>query len=241
MDELGRRDGEGVARASTSSKCGRRTARRAPAARRPGASHGWPDSAPSRATRPERQRMGRVDRADAARRRRDRDLQLLGERAAGRRRRRRTARPARRDHRALGGRAACRPPSRRLRGRRRSGRRCWRSTPWASGVSSAAASRNTSNGTSSTTGPGPPGHHGLPRLAHRERHHLAAGRLEHPLAIGAHGRGKVGLVMAVEFLEGAAVELAGRHVAGHRQERHRIEIRSCRARSAGWPSRGRRR
>ena len=30
--------------------------------------------------------------------------------------------------------------------------------------------------------------------------------------------------MAVELLERAAVELAGRHVAGDRQERHRIEI-----------------
>ena len=93
------------------------------------------------------------------------------------------------------------------------------------GVSSAAASLKMSNGTSSTTGPGPPGHHGLPRLPHRQRHHLAAGRLEHALAIGAHGRGKVGLVVAIELLERAAVELAGRHVAGHRQERHRIEKR----------------
>ena len=72
---------------------------------------------------------------------------------------------------------------------------------------------------------GPPGHHGLPRLAHRERHHLAAGRLEHPLAIGAHGGGEVRLVVAVELLECAAVELAGRDVSGHRQERHRVQKR----------------
>ena len=45
------------------------------------------------------------------------------------------------------------------------------------------------------------------------------------LHIGAHGGGKVGLIVPVHFLEGAAVELAGRHVAGHRHERHGIEER----------------
>ena len=70
---------------------------------------------------------------------------------------------------------------------------------------------------------GPPGHHGLPRLPDRQRHHVAARRLEHALAIGAHGGGKIGLVVPVELLKRAAIELAGRHVAGHRQERHRIE------------------
>ena len=91
-----------------------------------------------------------------------------------------------------------------------------------------------------------PGHHGLPRLAHRERHHLAARRLEHLLAIRAHGGRKVGLIVAIEFLEGAAVELAGRHVAGHRHERHRIEKRIAerdrqigRARPARGKCRGR--
>ena len=44
VDELRRRDGEGIARESTNSTCGRRSARRAPAARRPGASRGWPGS-----------------------------------------------------------------------------------------------------------------------------------------------------------------------------------------------------
>ena len=53
--------------------------------------------------------------------------------------------------------------------------------------------------------------------------------------------GKVGLIVPVHFLERAAVELAGRHVAGHRHERHGVEKRVARARSAGWPSPGRRR
>ena len=72
--------------------------------------------------------------------------------------------------------------------------------------------------------PGPSRHHGFPGLAHRERHHVAARRLEHALAEAAHGRREVGLILPVHFLEGAAVELAGRYVAGDRQERHRIEI-----------------
>ena len=71
--------------------------------------------------------------------------------------------------------------------------------------------------------PGASGHHGLPGLPDGERHHLAAGGLEHALAIGAHRRGKIRLIVPVELLEGAAIELAGRHVAGHREERHRIE------------------
>ena len=66
--------------------------------------------------------------------------------------------------------------------------------------------------------------HGLPGLPHRQRHHLTARRLKHLLAHRAHGGGKVGLVVPVHFLEGAAVELAGRHVAGHRHERYGIEI-----------------
>ena len=70
----------------------------------------------------------------------------------------------------------------------------------------------------------PSRHHRLPRLPYRERHHVAARRLEHPFAQAAHGRGEVGLVLPVHFLEGAAVELAGRHVAGDGQERHRVEI-----------------
>ena len=84
---------------------------------------------------------------------------------------------------------------------------------------------NMSNGTSSTTGPGRP----VTMVFHAWRTAsgtmLAAGRLEHALAIGAHGRGEVGLVVAVELLEGAAIELARRHVAGHREERHRIRDR----------------
>ena len=51
--------------------------------------------------------------------------------------------------------------------------------------------------------------------------------------------------MAIELLEGAAVELAGRHVAGHRQERNGIEIgvgerdrQIGRTRTAGGERRG---
>ena len=93
---------------------------------------------------------------------------------------------------------------------------------------------------------GPPGHHGFPGLTHCERHHVAAGRLKHPLAVGAHGRGEVRLVMPVGLLESAAIELAGGHVAGHSQERHRIEERVGEAdrhirgaRTAGGEGRGR--
>ena len=88
--------------------------------------------------------------------------------------------------------------------------------------------------------------HGLPGLPDRQRHHLAAGRLEHLLAIGAHGGGKVRLIMPIQFLKRAAVELAGRHIAGHRQKRHRVEKRVAerdrqvrRARPAGGEGRGR--
>ena len=88
--------------------------------------------------------------------------------------------------------------------------------------------------------------HGFPRLPDRERHHLAARRLEHLLAIGPHRGGKVGLIMPIQFLERAAIELAGRHVAGHRQERHRVEERIAerdrqvrRTRPAGGEGRGR--
>ena len=90
------------------------------------------------------------------------------------------------------------------------------------------------------------GDHGLPGLPHGERHHLAARRLENMLAARAHGRGKVGLIMPIELLEGAAVELAGRHIAGDGKERHRIQIcvgerdrQIRRARSAGGERRGR--
>ena len=90
-------------------------------------------------------------------------------------------------------------------------------------LSSAAASMNTSNGTSSTTGPGRP----VTMVFHAWR--TASGTISPRvgwntlLAIGAHGRGEVRLIVAVQFLEGAAIELAGRHVAGHRHERHRVE------------------
>ena len=70
----------------------------------------------------------------------------------------------------------------------------------------------------------PAGDHRLPGLPHHQRHLLAARRLEHLLADGAHGRGEVGLVLPIKLLERAAVELRGRHVAGHGEERHRVEI-----------------
>ena len=71
---------------------------------------------------------------------------------------------------------------------------------------------------------GTPGHHGLPRLANRKRHHLAAGRLKDLLAAGAHHRRKVRLILTIHFLERAAIELAGRHVAGYGEKRHGVEI-----------------
>src|SRR5262249_32625369 len=79
-----------------------------------------------------------------------------------------------------------------------------------------------------------------------ERDHVAARGLKHALAIGAHRGRKIRLVLAIEFLERAAVELGGRHIAGHRQKRNGIQIRVSerdrqirRARTAG--SKGRRR
>ena len=92
--------------------------------------------------------------------------------------------------------------------------------------------------------PRTPGHHRLPRLPDRERHHLAARRLEYLLAIGAHRGGKIGLIVPIKLLEGPAIELAGRHVARDRHERHRIE--KCvgeRDRQVGraWTARGERR
>ena len=70
----------------------------------------------------------------------------------------------------------------------------------------------------------PSRHHRLPRLPDRQRHHVAARGLKHALAIGPHRRGKVRLIMAVQFLKRAAIELARRHVSGHCQEWNGIEI-----------------
>src|SRR3954453_19292475 len=105
------------------------------------------------------------------------------------------------------------------------------------GVSSAAGSMNTSNGTSSTTGPGRPVTMVFqacrtiigtcsPRVGWYTRLHTLrpAGGRAPPLAYASHRGGEVGLVLAVQFLERAAAELAGRHVAGDGEERHRIEI-----------------
>ena len=84
------------------------------------------------------------------------------------------------------------------------------------------------------------GHHGLPRLPHGERHHLAARRLKNLLAAGPHHGGKIRLVLAIHFLERAAIELARRHIAGDGEKRHRVRDRRWRARSADWPSPARR-
>ena len=73
-------------------------------------------------------------------------------------------------------------------------------------------------------GPRPARHHRFPRLPDRERHHLAARRLIDAFADAAHGRWEIGLALAVHLLEGAAIELAGRHVAGDGEKRHRVEI-----------------
>src|ERR1043165_985553 len=90
------------------------------------------------------------------------------------------------------------------------------------GVSSAAASLNTSKGTSSTTGPGRP----VTMVFHAWR--TASGTMSPRVGWNTrpHGRREVRLIVPIEFLEGAAVELAGRHVAGDREEGHGIEVRT---------------
>src|SRR5262249_4671400 len=93
------------------------------------------------------------------------------------------------------------------------------------GVSGAAASLKMSKGKSRTTGPGRPVTMVFQACPGRERHHVTSGRLEDPLAIGSDGRGEIRLVMPVGLLEGAAIELAGGHVAGDGEKRHRIEER----------------
>ena len=170
-----------------------------------------------------RQRMQRVDRADAAHRMRDRDLQLLGERFQLFGGARILHALADNDHRAL-----CRQQH-------------VDSLHHAVGVG-AAARRDVGAPLLRLWGlfgggflehverhvehdrTGAAGHHRFPRLPHHHRHLLAAGRLIHPLAHGAHRGREVGLMLAIQLLERAAAELAGRHVAGDGQERHRIEI-----------------
>src|SRR5882757_5890623 len=71
---------------------------------------------------------------------------------------------------------------------------------------------------------GTAGHHGFPGLPDGKWHHLAARRLKYPLTDAAHGRWEIGLVLPVHLLKGAAIELAGRYIAGHRQEGHRVKI-----------------
>ena len=73
-------------------------------------------------------------------------------------------------------------------------------------------------------GAGPPGHHRFPCLANCERDHIAARGLKDALAIGAHRGRIIRLVLAIEFLERATVELGGRHITGHRQKWNGIEI-----------------
>jgi hypothetical protein len=85
--------------------------------------------------------------------------------------------------------------------------------------------------------PGPPGSWsstpGAPRAA------PFAGSAGTRVAIGAHRGGKIRLIVAVSSGM-RRVELAGREAAGHRQNGPNRET-SCRARSADWRSRGRKR
>ena len=83
-------------------------------------------------------------------------------------------------------------------------------------------------------------HHGFPCLPNGKRHHFTARRLVDALAVSLHGGGEISLMVPIEFLEGAAIELAGGNIAGDRQEGHRVRDRRCPARSACSPSRGRR-
>ena len=83
-------------------------------------------------------------------------------------------------------------------------------------------------------------------LAQGERQHVDAGRLEAALHHRPDDVGEVGLIVAVDFLERAAVELRGRHIGGDREHRRRIAQRQrerhhdiAGARTAGGERRGR--
>ena len=221
MDQFGGRDGEGVA-----GQPGTRGAVVEPHAQRqqhiglPGGMVGLIGAIAG--DQPERQRMLAAHRAEPARRRCDRNLQALGDRqqigagaAVAHPLPHQDHRPARRhqhvdgllDAFRIGAAAAGNVGVPILRPRRLLGGRFQKNIE-----------RHVEHHRAGTAGG-----HGLPGLPDGERHHLAAGGLEHALAIGPHGRGKIGLIVPVELLEGAAIELAGRHIAGHRQERHRIQ------------------
>src|SRR5947209_1817918 len=58
--------------------------------------------------------------------------------------------------------------------------------------------------------PGPAREHCGRRLTQRERQHVDAGRLEAALHHGANNVDEIGLIMPIDLLEGAAVELLGR-------------------------------
>ena len=66
--------------------------------------------------------------------------------------------------------------------------------------------------------PGPSRQHSRGRLAQRQRQHVDARRLPAALDHRPDDVGEVGLVVLVDFLERAAVELRGRHIGGDRQD-----------------------
>ena len=73
--------------------------------------------------------------------------------------------------------------------------------------------------------PRPPRQHGRHGLAQDQRQHVDAGRLEAALHDGTDDVGEVRLVVAVDLLERAAVELLGRHVGGDGEHGGRIRHR----------------
>ena len=73
--------------------------------------------------------------------------------------------------------------------------------------------------------PRPAGQHRGHRLAQRQRQHVDARRLEAALDHRADDVGEVGLVVPVDLLERAAIELLRRHVGGDRQQGRRIRQR----------------
>ena len=222
MDQFGRRDGEGVAG----------DPRRRGAVVEAHAEREQHVGLPRRAVglvgaaarqQPERQRMVGVDGADAAHRMRDRNLQLLGQRQQLFRGAAVFHALADKDHRLLGGQqhvdGLLDAVGIGTAARRDVGAPFLRLRRLLGGRFHEHVERHVQHHRA-----GPAGHHGLPGLPHHHRHLLAAGRLVHLLAHAAHGGGEVGLVLAVQLLERAAAELRGRHVAGHGEERHRIEI-----------------
>ena len=135
------------------------------------------------------QRMVAIDCAHAAGRSRDRNLQAARRVSTILPPRRHSARPGRPGSPAARHRAACRPLSPRLRDRRRSGSIYWRSRHRVRRLLGSRFHEHV-KGHVEHDRAGPARRHGLPGLPHRERHHLAARRLEHLLAIERTVEGK---------------------------------------------------